>query len=242
MTSTIVKEKPILFSGEMVRAILAGRKTMTRRVIRCECNAMHNGTLLGEWGGSIPPFIWDGNPEDVAWRWRGPKPQVGDWIEQYQTDVDDHASTLVKCPYGKVGTHLWVRETWMPFDRDHGPEKYAYRASTTEDGENIRREYIACGRKYQWRPSIHMPRKASRITLEITEVRVERLQAISEADAKAEGIREMAIDCKPGHYFREMFQELWQSINGKRPGCDWQSNPWVWAISFRQIEATRGQG
>jgi hypothetical protein len=154
-----------------------------------------------------------------------------------------------KCPYGTVGDRLWVREAWMPFDDDHqiGDCKYAYRASTTLDGEDIRKEYIRLGRKYQWRPSIHMPRKASRITLEITNIRIERLNAISEADAIAEGIESEPHKVFGVHYklYGELerlnqwtvgpkwsYETLWESINGQG---SWKQNPWVWVVEFKVV-------
>jgi hypothetical protein len=202
------KERPILFSGPMVRAILAGRKTQTRRIVKNQ--EWYN--LKGDYGNRL----------------RG---------------VD-------RCPYGQPGERLWVRETWTP---DHSPFyphfPVAYRADAGFDYErNDKGETYSPEQKawfpYRWRPSIHMPRIASRITLEITGVRVERLQDISHEDAIAEGIE--PIEPKGWKDYRgtaqrymspaTSFQSLWFSINGLE---SWQSNPWVWVVEFRKLEAAQ---
>jgi len=196
------KERPILFSGPMVRAILDGRKTQTRRVVKNQ--EWYN--LKGEYG--------------------------------------DRLRSVDRCPYGTAGERLWVRETWTP---DHAPFyphfPVAYRADAGFDYErNERGETYSPEQKawfpYRWRPSIHMPRIASRITLEITGVRVERLQDISESDAIAEGVsNDMPIAWQTGDDTpRGMFGELWESINGPD---SWAANPWVWVIEFRKLEAAQ---
>lgn len=202
------KERPILFSGEMVRAILEGRKTQTRRVVK------HQQVLdsLNDIG------LWDGPGE------------VEDWEKSF-------------CPYGKPGDRLWVREAWGY----SGLNRVEYKASPA-DGKDFR-----CVDR--WKPSIHMPRCASRITLEITNVRTERLQDISDADSIAEGVEgpfdgpEDHNDGKQFQYWRDYstqnnyctprgsYRSLWGSINGnKHP---WISNPWVWVIEFRELEPDR---
>jgi hypothetical protein len=202
------KERPILFSGPMVRAILAGRKTQTRRIVKNQ--EWYN--LKGEYG--------------------------------------DRLRSVDRCPYGTAGERLWVRETWTP---DHAPFyphfPVAYRADAGFDYErNDKGETYSPEQKawfpYRWRPSIHMPRIASRITLEITGVRVERLQDISHEDAIAEGIE--PIEPKGWKDYRgtaqrymspvTSFQSLWFSINGLE---SWQSNPWVWVVEFRKLEAAQ---
>lgn len=191
------KERPILFSGEMVRAILEGRKTQTRRIVK---PALRNDTEMRFFQDEQPTYL---------------------------------------CPYGKAGDLLWVRETWAEICYnecgcdggeclDHG---FVYKADTPNDkypGEwpnEFLPEEVPC----RWRPSIHMPRSASRILLEITDVRVERLQDISEEDAKAEGVEWMHSLLEP----TESFSELWQSINGSE---SWANNPFVWAITFKRIQ------
>lgn len=141
------------------------------------------------------------------------------------------------------GSRLWVRETWLEFDRDHwahtGQPKesvvnergdrnaIAYRANTGEDGEEIRRQY-----GYRWRPSIHMPRWASRITLEVTGVGVQRLQEINDWQILAEGMPAVSLP-QGSPLGRAWFREVWDSINGKR--APWDSNPWVWCLSFKRL-------
>lgn len=223
-TNQSVRERPILFSGPMVRAILDGRKTQTRRVIKCCCNCGHLGRLLGDWALSIPPHQWDGESTDVLWGWTGDQsPQKGDFVEVWQTDVDDHASGPVPCPYGVPGERLWVRETWCmyPMASNDGAAGIIYRATS----DNIP--------KGMWKPSIHMRRIHSRINLEITGLRVERLQDINETDARAEWAEQLHSEFGSGS-FRDGFQSLWHKINGPD---SWASNPWVWVIEFKKINS-----
>jgi len=216
-------ERPILFSGEMVRAILDGRKTQTRRIAK-----------------GIPS--WDHLGKDIMdWDLSGVyQEDDGRWILEIQTDVDDSTREEIKCPY-EIGMRLWVRETCMDLDRtgvehrnEHGNlMRFAYRADCPAGsvGDSARKDY-----GLKWRPSIHMPRWASRITLEITSVRVERVQDISEEDAKAEGITDSfpEMECNSDRPFAEGFSNLWDSINAKR-GFGWDKNPWVWVIEFRRV-------
>lgn len=211
-----VAERPILFSGAMVRAILDGRKTQTRRVV----------TGLPQTPHGYGVYFEDGGDE---WQFQ-PKDEDG--------DPGDGEVYFVKCPYGKPATVLWVRETWGQSNGVWDDWEYhrgkpdqllpvVYRADNPTYGADD--EY--------WRPSIHMPRWASRITLEVTEVRVERLQDISEDEAVAEGydcsgLQEAATDVAT-----VWFRTLWDEINAKRPGCSWEDSPWVWAITFRRINA-----
>ena len=189
-------EHPILFSSEMVRAILDGRKTQMRRVIKPQ------------------PFfstIWENGYQtdycEVEWDNKRYNDDCGE-IEDY-------------CPYGKPGDTLWVRESFSMADR--GTLVFSYRA-TEEHPQH-----------YKYRPSIHMPRWASRLTLEIVSVRVERVQSISDDDALAEGVdrtNARIVGCP-----KERFHRLWDSINGKRNGdaYAWDKNPYVWVIEFRRI-------
>ena len=217
---TPVKEKPILFSTAMVLAILEGRKTQTRRVIKNPINERHIDRLLADWPLSGLKELVDGV---VSF--------------EIQTDVDDSTVCKTKCPYGNVGDRLWVRETWAYLDL--GPEDggYVYRAS--ENG----RAWESTDDSFRWKPSIHMPRKACRLELEITDVRVERLHDISDADAIAEGIKpwkgEEGQFCNYlGHGYislppKSSFESLWHSINGKER---WDANPWVWVVSFKPVQ------
>jgi len=186
-----VKERPILFSGPMVRAILDGSKTQTRRVAKLTPSA-----AVKEPGGHR--------------RWHPADPEA-----------------VAACPYGIPGDHLWVRETWAPHPDDLGALYQATDPGWDDNDSGL-----------LWKHSIHMPRWASRITLEITGVRVQRVQEISVADAMAEGPpcccnieREHHRDCSWTD--KEHFRQLWDSINAKR-GYGWDVNPWVWALTFKR--------
>lgn len=190
-------ERPILLSGPMVRAILDGRKTQTRR-------------LVNERDCSIPLVSLRANT-----KWSG----GGFWSE----DDNGVFTAPGRCPYGAAGDRLWVRETWTQDGFLMTP--VWYRASVPDDQVGI---------NTRWRPSIFMPRWASRITLEVTDVRVQLLQEISEDDARSEGVdcHHHAVGSDRATY-RASFGLLWDSINGKRAA--WASNPWVWAISFERV-------
>jgi hypothetical protein len=253
-----MKERPILFSGPMVREILAGRKTQTRRIVKGEFSQWEEG--------------WSLNGAD-------PRTLREDW-----------------CPYGQPGDLLWVRETWADVNSENGPS-LLYRAdgdmrcwedfSTVFDKdygagpsfsyETYPGEYVmwwgdlwAGEPDHHWRPSTHMPRWASRLTLEITDVRVQRLRDISEEDAESEGVNVAcrapvpgptpvnptctecckgkmshigsSMACPQGYgtcfsnwTWRGGFAYLWDSTNRKR--APWDSNPLVWAITFKKSSA-----
>ena len=179
-----MKERPILFSGAMVRAILAGAKIQTRRVVKAP-----------------------------------------GWSSPGKAGVD------FGCPYGGVGDRLWVRESFSIYNQPGNPQVF-YKADS-EPGDPLK-----------YKPSIHMPRWASRITLEVTDVRVERLQDICEEDARAEGITDGGcLVCgehepcgctNPTPDARDSFINLWDSINAQR-GYSWSSDPWVWVVAFKKI-------
>lgn len=220
-----MNEHPIIFNGEMVRAILDGRKTQTRRVINSYGNDYHLDSRLCDWGLSGSPEQWDG--EKKIWQWTGKRPpQVNSWIWELQSDVDDSMTIPVKCPYGVPGDRLWVRETWQNVS-DMGichpiHNIVVYRA-TDPDWETMD--------GWKWRPSIYMPRTASRIMLEVVAVRVERVQDISDADVRAEGVLFPATTIDG---FGVAFSTLWNSINAKR-GYSWESNCFVWVVEFKRI-------
>jgi hypothetical protein len=188
-------EKPILFSTPMVQAILNGRKTVTRRVIK----------------GITDLFIPFENPVVELF------PVDNQWY-CYDSGYPEDGADLLKAPY-QICQRLWVRETWGYFTilGGHKRENIVYRADEPDNDSQ------------KWRPPIFMPRKYSRITLEVTGVRVERLQEITEEDAIREGI------CM-GQQFNspiEPFRLLWDSINSKK--YPWASNPWVWVIEFKRV-------
>lgn len=222
-----MKERPILFSTPMLQAILAGTKTQTRRVVKPQPN--------GVW--SIPPItVVDG-------RW-GSNGCVSD----------------LRCPYGKPGDRLWVREAWMlPTEPAEDMITVDYRACLEAETQGCDRVFLddVTDAMFQdaqriwdsdvkharsgWRSGIHMPRWASRLLLEITDVRVERLQSISEADAKAEGApAEFEVDLATFVHGKSLpasthylgFKHLWRDINGKD---SWQANPWAWVVTFKPI-------
>ena len=209
-------ERPILFSDAMVRAILAGTKTQTRRVI------------AGASGAFWDHRSYTGTVErDGVLRFR-----------EGSEGTIVHGSPEVRCPYGAVGDRLWVREAWAPFVGPDGRDHVAFRSTCAPDGSFL---WVGHGEIAQmqiprWRPSIHMPRRASRLPLEVTSVRVERVLSISEDDARAEGVEphEYAY-CAEGARHRMAFARLWDSINGERDGCSWKANPWVWVVSFKVV-------
>ena len=198
-----MKDRPILFSAPMVRAILAGTKTQTRRAVKSTGMYAIDASIHGE---------------EVARR--------------------ELAALATRCPYGQAGDQLWVREAFSgPHCMDSSAGCKAVPPSKWGDGSRI--WYWADGNPTEgdWtrpRPSIHMPRWASRILLEITAVRVERLQDISETDAEAEGIQEI-VDAGVDHDGtpRDAYRALWEQING---ADSWSANPWVWVVEFNRAE------
>lgn len=219
------RERPILFSGPMVRAILEGRKTVTRWAIKHQPDVPVTD--------AIPHRNYPHGPATVDWYWR---PQHG-----HLNGAPSHGWDF-KCPYGEPGDRLWVRETWMDLRGtgvEHRPtpdsplQRYAYGADSPlgSASDEARKDF-----GLKWRPSIHMPRAASRILLEITAVRVERLNDISYEQARTEGYpsdREAesgGSGLDPWLWFRS----LWEEISG--PGS-YADNPWVWVVEFRKLPA-----
>ena len=206
-----MKERPVLFSAPMVRAILDGRKTQTRRIIKPQ-------PYIDEMGN----FCWNG--ENFGQDFNGP------CIQAIASPIPSSKTKRVRCPYGKPGDRLWVRETF-----NHDGEKYIYAADLNELGVQ---KWAA-----QWKPSIHMPRNASRILLEITGVRVERLQDISECDAKAEGSyvcdyfgRRLLDQSSNQGCYKWGYRSIWESLNGTG---SWDLNPFVWVIEFKLLEVRK---
>jgi hypothetical protein len=196
-------EHPILFNGEMVRAVLANRKRVTRRAITPSITSR---------------TAWWYDP-DINW------------------PIDQGTGKRLLCPYGKVGDLLWVRETWAAIWPDVDPVpleqcEIQYRVDTGDAYPGRWPEEEAKGNPDapKWRSSIHMPKWAARIWLEVTDVRAERVQDITLAGAIMEGCPDDMLDGGSPH---DWFAELWDSINGKRPGLAWSNNPSVWVIGFK---------
>ncbi|ECC1584405.1 hypothetical protein FNH94_17485 [Salmonella enterica subsp. diarizonae] len=212
-----MKERGMIFNGEMVRAILDGRKTQTRRPIKWK------QTRFTEVAERDDGSLWP-------------------WAE----DCERGGDIWFTCPFGEVGDRIWVRETFSCIGNEDGHPVDAnsnlcsredaqriYRASAIQNPGNYGLWTSPDGFDFEgsWTPSIHMPRWASRITLEITDVRVERLNNISECDAKAEG---GPTECTLiGDKYFPGFRSLWKSIYGEE---SWAANPWVWVIEFKRVE------
>jgi hypothetical protein len=205
-------DRPILFNGDMVRAILDGRKTQTRRIVKPQ------------------PVEW----RPGSWSWPAafttekPYPWTLAWHEPHRP------KSIGTCPYGQPGDRLWVRETWRMVDSLN--RICIYKA----DPRDAETQAFLDAQK-MWKPSIHMPRWASRLTLVIESVRVERLQDISEEDARVVGVE----CCAHGEYdfdygsmssARANFRRLWSSVYGAE---SWERNDWVWVVEFRKAEASR---
>ncbi|MBE5251589.1 hypothetical protein [Mixta mediterraneensis] len=228
-----MKERPIIFNPEMIKAIIDGRKTMTRRIMKVQPDSPNFGLLR----------ITDSTKRADIGKYH--------WAESNATGTHTR-SALFTCPFGAVGDRLWVRETWQAIhdsldefgnvdERTWMPsipkssDSYWHAVYAETSGQSNRED-----RGFPWRPSTHMPRWASRITLEITGVRVERLQDISQADAIAEGappshpsIDAVSRDYGFPDFSRSWFGQTWWSIYGEE---SWQANPWVWVIEFKRVE------
>lgn len=217
-----MKARGMIFNSEMVRAILDGRKTQTRRIMKIQPE--HSGLGLrrvidSKNGSDDGKYFWSSS--DAC----GLKAR----------------SKSFACPFGAVGDRIWVRETWAEAGAS-APDLKLYRANYPEHVPSIY-ENVPPAEEIRWTPSIHMPRWASRILLEITDVRVERLNAISEEDARAEGIIDGGcLNCgetepcglaNPEPDATDAFAYLWQSIYGQE---NWNANPWVWVIEFKRVE------
>lgn len=212
---TIKKERPILFSGEMVRAILEGRKTQTRRIVK------NQGLIKLSPNDGKTPMIDVNNMTEANWK-------------KVHKELPPSFGHLYFCPYGKVGDRLWVREKHC-FAKGNGIQvRYA------ADGQPMQTFYPdqPVDGKIKWVPSIHMKRQNSRLTLEITNVRVERLQDISNSDILDEGITAASPYEKQFHddqpSLKRQWQYLWESINGAE---SWAKNPWVWVVEFKVVKS-----
>jgi len=213
-----MSEKPILFSSEMIRAILGGRKTQTRRVIK---KIDQNCDGLKRIKKNEYAMIWNKNPEVE---------------KKYVPKGGLLEIAHIHCPFGQPGDRLWVRETWAHDDPDCQNIHCENIDHIWLKADEIKLIADSFSGSARWHPSIHMPRWASRILLEVVSVRVERVQDISLTDINAEGTPYTLDPSKRPYGSRcEQFQRLWDSINGKK--YPWQSNPWVWVIEFKKVEA-----
>lgn len=238
-----MKERPILFSSEMVQAILAGRKTQTRRTRGLE--------------------EINKNPDDWQFEWADfalTKPYrftQKSTITKKALKNQSFCQAEAKCPYGKRGDILWVRETFTILEPEHCmggmPSRFVYKADCDNTSEDARKDYIKVGYPYQWKPSIHMPKEAARIWLKIVKVKAERLQSLAKSDSINEGIMPLSMSAmqmaqrgqlyydysKPKQFFNDglpplwSFNSLWCSIHGPD---SWDLNPWVWVIEFERLE------
>lgn len=223
-----MKERPIIFSAPMVRAILAGTKTQSRRVIKEPGEARVFGRH------SIPEHHHADGPGGLA----GPKEMYLHWAYGGGDMAGDMCKARVYSPYGPPGDRLWVRETWRPVVC--GRKDCAKHAN----GIEYRATAEIMAMNPIWKSPIYMKRAASRLTLEIDRVRVERLQNITEDDARAEGVPRDDEPCDHvrrscseigclGPGYRASFCERWDEINGKR--APWSANPWVFVLTFRRV-------
>lgn len=194
------KERPILFSTLMVQAILQGRKSQTRRIVKPQPD--ENGMSYM----ANAPLDWNYERD-------------GEW-KPWFFDTDEGERYAIHCPYGNPGDILWVRETFsLSNDINGNFNHFNYKADNDPLNSIVK-----------WKPSLFMPRAACRLRLEIINIKVERLQDISEEDAKAEGVETLGL--YPGYdiSYRGKFEGLWNSINGNE---SWEMNPWVWVIEFK---------
>lgn len=219
-----MKERPIVFKTEMIKKVLCGRKTLTRRILNCDHPVVTGFVPNGEYG------YWKGTAKSEA------------VIQQYISTFP----LMIKCPFGIVGDLIWVRETFMDLsgtgvehrDSKGKLQKYAYAADCPKGshGDELRKDF-----GLKWKPSIHMPRLASRILLEITNIHVERLNDISESDAMAEGgpkshpsIDRVSRSLGFKNWSCSHFAQTWDWDNKVK----WEANPWVWVVEFKVIQGS----
>lgn len=252
--------RPILFSASMVRAILSGVKTETRRIVKCREPISH----IGPAGTENDPHEW-GYAFDGRAHAHGRAQHGYMVLGRGKDDRHDHGHVSIPCPYGDAGDRLWVRETWA-VDK---PIEEVERKGDGDGGPYYRADEVHEGSGLRWRSPIHMPRSFSRITLEVNSVRVERLHQITEDGALREGVAAIwmpemwsayapalgstietfrdpsdreGLTCVTHHPRRQAssavdgYRELWTRING---ADSWHDNPWVWVIAFAREESGR---
>lgn len=225
-----MKERGMIFNGEMVRAILDGRKTQTRREVKLNLDIASLATTY-DWATSLAANHYQGLTEE----------QIQQKAESlrgviHPVILGNGQMVSIICPHGKPGDRIWVRETFCPVDdTQYGGEKWVdYRATPKFEASHPAGWDCAPNdaEALKWHPSIHMPRWASRILLEITDVRVERLQSITLGDICKE-VGCGLYDFRPATYGFQVWEELWKSIYGAE---SWNATPWVWVIEFKRVE------
>lgn len=236
-----MKEIPILYNTPMVQALLGKRKTQTRRIMKPQIkDCDHSRYTEAEWKDK--PTEWSEASLKIGRAYCG---MCGNGVE-YSKDYGG-----IKCPYGQPGDLLYVRETWFPAAITGNEVMVGYHGQDPTHTHEFTTDNI----DFYWKqmdkghmiPSIHMPKEAARIWLQVESIRVERLQDISEEDAQAEGVKttetqlgESYFDYTTGYFngllsAKDSFRTLWKSINGPE---SWQANPWVWCISFKVLSTT----
>lgn len=221
-------ERGMIFNADMVRAILDGRKTQTRREVKLNLDIASLATTY-DWATSLAANHYQGLTEE----------QIQQKAESlrgviHPVILGNGQMVSIICPHGKPGDRIWVREAFRVHSRATDVATLVYKASERNSWtEQTHRVPVAVCNKpatpEKWTPSLHMPRWASRILLEITGVRVERLRSMSQDDARAEGVIAASGPMEAGLAFRE----LWDSIYGEE---SWKANPWVWVISFKRVK------
>lgn len=246
-----MKEKPILFSAPMVLALLEGRKTQTRRIVKP--SIVQHIEFMGGNGEDPTEFDFVGLKYG-QWRSDSGKEMPAEWLI-YCTEYPEEGAIPIGHGYGAVGDRLWVREAWRAHDAfdHHPPRDIPAGQLLIFEADGDKETFPGTGK---YRPPMFMPRWASRINLEIVGVRVERLQDISEADARAEGCiteeiisgydnqpiqvpKEIPDESGKGmvgwENCRDWYADLWESLNGPD---SWDANPWVWVIEFRKASSS----
>jgi hypothetical protein len=209
-----VKERPILFNTPMVQAILSGQKTQTRRIVNKAPTTEINHRLIAL---------------DNGWNWQVDQQGI---VPTMHREIHNP----MVCPFGQIGDRLWVRETFRLYDLDECPHA-DFPCGCPRNGTPLYKASHDCGDGEKWKPSIHMPRSACRLILEITNIRIERLNDITSEDAKAEGFdystHPSAIQMGYAIGAKTNFRVTWEQIYGHN---EWNKNPWVWVVEFKVIQ------